>query len=350
MHSCKIGRAHQRRRSTIDDLHFTKMLPKRHSVSTECLECLPSLFPNYPTPTISAHNVQVIEEVGRGFSGIVFKAWYRPTRTLVAVKMLHGLGAPQHLLGELDLVLRCKGPQLVPTIGIMANDYQVSIVMEWMDGGSFEGLCFLPEPLLASISKNVLLGLKTLHDEYEIFHCDLKPSNILFNSQGHIRICDFGESRPRPVSASRQKRAASAVTITNDNGSESYMAPERITRTNPLCPKADIWSLGVTIYELNTSRHPYGREISLVELVESLTIDPEPRLSQAINSTTAGNIGVSAEFYDFCARCLTRDVRQRGEVKQLLRHAFLERAWDERAVAKWARCVIEERNKLAQRS
>lgn len=316
---------HRRRRSTVDDLQFTRILPKgpsRLSLSADSLMGSSSpLFPNYPTPFISPNELLIREEVGSGFSGIVFKAWYRPSRQLVACKTLHAFGAPEHLLGELDLVLRCKAGHLISCLGILVDNWQVSVVMEWMDCGSLERhRGKLAEPALASVCLAVLLGLRSLHTEYGIFHCDLKPSNILFNSAGQVKLCDFGESRHM------HSRGASR----RSTGSEAYMAPERIVsqRDNTLTPKADVWSFGVTVFELVTGRHPFDVNAALVELVETLTVESEPRL--------AGR-EASKALRDFVARCLTRDLARRASVGELLQHQFLRKALDERELAKWAR-------------
>ena len=306
--------AHHRRRSTIDDLQFTQMLPKGAMIRASSAECLTlgPLFPVYPTPYIYPNEIKLLEEVGDGFSGIVYKGYRRATRHMIAYKTLHAFGAPHaHLLSELDVMLKCKGDHLVQMHGIVAGESHVSVVMEWMDCGSFVGKGPLKESILATISLSVLLGLRTLHDTYNITHCDLKPSNILYNSQGVIKLCDFGESLH--------------MSINRSSGSEAFMAPERLLNQASTA-KSDVWSLGVTLYELATGNHPFGSDSAIVELLESMTTR-EPSLPWGFHST----------FRDFLRKCLTRDLRRRASVDELLKHKFLRKSLDPRKFAKWTR-------------
>jgi mitogen-activated protein kinase kinase len=91
--------------------------------------------------------------------------------------------------------------------------------MEYMDGGSVDKLYGdgVPEGVLRKITLSTVMGLKALKDEHNIIHRDVKPTNILVNSRGQIKICDFGVSG----------NLVASIAKTNI-GCQSYMAPERI--------------------------------------------------------------------------------------------------------------------------
>ena len=133
--------------------------------------------------------------------------------------------------------------------------------MEWMDGGSIDKLYGngVPEGVLRKITYSTVQGLKFLKDELNIIHRDVKPTNILINSRGQVKICDFGVSGNLVASFAK-----------TNIGCQSYMAPERISTggmdavSNPgggtYSVQSDIWSLGLTIIECALGRYPYPPE------------------------------------------------------------------------------------------
>jgi mitogen-activated protein kinase kinase len=138
----------------------------------------------------------------------------------------------------------------------------VYICMEFMDGGSMDKLYGdgVPEGVLRKVTLATTRGLKSLKDEHNIIHRDVKPTNILINTAGAIKICDFGVSG----------NLVASIAKTNI-GCQSYMAPERISSggvaqagANPgggtYSVQSDIWSLGLTIIECAMGRYPYPPE------------------------------------------------------------------------------------------
>ena len=131
-----------------------------------------------------------------------------------------------------------------------------------MDGGSIDKLYGdgTPEGVLRKITLSTVMGLKALKDEHNIIHRDVKPTNILVNTRGQVKICDFGVSG----------NLVASIAKTNI-GCQSYMAPERISGggvaqagANPgggtYSVQSDIWSLGLTIIECAMGRYPYPPE------------------------------------------------------------------------------------------
>ena len=118
----------------------------------------------------------------------------------------------------------------------------------------------VPENVLRKVTLATTRGLKSLKDEHNIIHRDVKPTNILINTAGAIKICDFGVSG----------NLVASIAKTNI-GCQSYMAPERISSggvaqagANPgggtYSVQSDIWSLGLTIIECAMGRYPYPPE------------------------------------------------------------------------------------------
>lgn len=167
------------------------------------------------------------------------------------------------IIMELDVLHRCISPYIVDFYGAFFQEGSVYICMEFMDGGSVDRLYGdgVPEGVLRKITLNTVLGLKSLKEEHNIIHRDVKPTNILVNTRGQVKICDFGVSG----------NLVASIAKTNI-GCQSYMAPERISSGGPTQQQAgggmagtysvqsDIWSLGLTIIECALGRYPYPPE------------------------------------------------------------------------------------------
>lgn len=167
----------------------------------------------------------------------------------------------QSIIMELDILHRCISPYIVDFYGAFFQEGAVYICMEFMDGGSIDKLYGdgIPEGVLRTITYSTVLGLKSLKEEHNIIHRDVKPTNILVNSKGQVKICDFGVSG----------NLVASIAKTNI-GCQSYMAPERISSggmaqaggnsVQTYSVQSDIWSLGLTIIECALGRYPYPPE------------------------------------------------------------------------------------------
>lgn len=166
------------------------------------------------------------------------------------------------IIMELDILHRCLSPHIVDFYGAFFQEGAVYICMEFMDGGSIDRIYGdgIPEGVLRKITLNTVLGLKSLKEEHNIIHRDVKPTNILVNTKGQVKICDFGVSG----------NLVASIAKTNI-GCQSYMAPERISSGGmaqagagpsggTYSVQSDIWSLGLTIIECAMGRYPYPPE------------------------------------------------------------------------------------------
>jgi len=166
------------------------------------------------------------------------------------------------IIMELDILHRCLSPFIVDFYGAFFQEGAVYICLEFMNGGSIDKLYGdgIPENVLRKITLATTMGLKSLKDDHNIIHRDVKPTNILMNTRGQIKICDFGVSGNLVASFAK-----------TNIGCQSYMAPERISTGNvgmaganpgggTYSVQSDIWSLGLTIIECAMGRYPYPPE------------------------------------------------------------------------------------------
>lgn len=277
-------------------------------------------------------NEQVI---GNGFGGTVYRSLHIPSGKIVARKILGNRIPSQRLLksmsAEIETLKSCDSPYILRCYGYIqcSNSKNLSLILEYMDMGSLDqvmGPARTPlNPVHVSvIAHHILQGITYLHESMNILHRDVKPSNILLNSNGDVKICDFGESIQLVGSATR-----SIV------GTTGYMAPERI-RGDPYDVKADIWSLGITVIELVTGVFPFnletdqrsamvpnslkndystGEESALVELWETINNDPSPKLDIKY---------FSEDLVSFVEVCLMRDPNDRPDLRSLCKHPFVQ--------------------------
>ncbi|MCL7032531.1 hypothetical protein MKW94_000401, partial [Papaver nudicaule] len=195
----------------------------------------------------------------------------------------------------------------------------ISIILEYMDGGSLSDflkkVVAIPEPYLAAICKQVLKGLWYLHHDKHIIHRDMKPSNLLINHRGEVKITDFG------VSAILATTSAERNTFV---GTYNYMSPERITG-EAYRYKSDIWSLGLVILECATGRFPYAPSEpeegwdNCYELMEAIVDRELPH---------APPEKFSPEFCSFISACLQKDPKVRLAADELMEHPFIKKYED----------------------
>uniref|UniRef100_A0AAY4EVI0 Dual specificity mitogen-activated protein kinase kinase 2 n=1 Tax=Denticeps clupeoides TaxID=299321 RepID=A0AAY4EVI0_9TELE len=222
-------------------------------------------------------------ELGAGNGGVVNKVCHKPSGLVMARKLIHLEIKPairNQIIRELQVLHECNSPYIVGFYGAFYSDGEISICMEHMDGGSLDQVLKearrIPEEILGKVSIAVLRGLAYLREKHQIMHRDVKPSNILVNSRGEIKLCDFG------VSGQLIDSMANSFV-----GTRSYMSPERLQGTH-YSVQSDVWSMGLSLVELAIGRYPipppdakeleaiFGRPVGGAD-GESLSTSPRPR-------------------------------------------------------------------------
>ncbi|KAK6123480.1 hypothetical protein DH2020_042769 [Rehmannia glutinosa] len=152
-------------------------------------------------------------------------------------------------------------------------------------------------------------GLSYLHGVRHLVHRDIKPANLLVNLKGEPKITDFG------ISAGLEDSMAMCATFV---GTVTYMSPERIRNESYSYP-ADIWSLGLALFECATGEFPYTANEGPVNLMLQILDDPSPSLA---------NKNFSPEFCSFVDDCLQKDPVARPTAEKLLSHPFIKKYED----------------------
>lgn len=200
---------------------------------------------------LKPEDFEKIKEIGKGNGGVVSQVRHKTTGLIMAKKNIHLEIKPavrSQIIRELQVLHDCNSPYIVGYYGAFFADGDISLCMEYMNGGSLDIVLQyagrIPEPIVAKILYSVLKGLVYLGHVLHIIHRDVKPSNILLKLNGDVKLCDFG------VSGQLTDSLANSFV-----GTRSYMAPERLTgeQYNIL---SDVWSLGLSLVELTTGRYP----------------------------------------------------------------------------------------------
>lgn len=248
---------------------------------------------------------EILECLGRGGMGVVYKARQKSLNRLVAIKILapergHDSRFAGRFASEAELLAKLSHPHIVTIHDFGETGGLYYLVMEFVDGVNLRDL--LREGKLASkqalaIVPEICDALQFAHD-HGIIHRDIKPENILLDRMGRVKVADFGlakligsrvETAPGTVGAGESPNLTGAGKIM---GTPSYMAPEQTANPDTVDHRADIYALGVVFYQMLTGELPGKNleapsrkvkiDVRLDEVVlRALERNPDLRYSQA---------------------------------------------------------------------
>ena len=222
----------------------------------------------------------LIEQLGAGGMGVVYKAEHRYTGELVAIKLLpidvRGAGSTdeirQRFLDEPRLQLLARHPNVLRVIDAGVAGVQPYLVTEYVDGENLEQRIarrgVLPVGETLAILHQASAALDAAHRR-GIIHRDVKPANMLIRADGHVLLTDFG------VAKDATRAGATAMFV----GTTHYAAPEQITLQGAIDERADVYGLGCVMFHCLTGRPPY-RGGSPYELMNAHIVEPPPHLGE----------------------------------------------------------------------
>ena len=247
---------------------------------------------------------ELLEEVGRGGQGVVFRARQKSLNRIVALKVI-GLGqwaTQAHLKRfrlEAEAAASLDHPCIVPIYEVGERDGQCYFSMKFVEGGQLDEVVRRsPMPirqateLIAKVARTVYYA-----HEHGILHRDIKPGNILLDAKGEPHLTDFG--------LARLVESESTITRTLEVlGTPSYMAPEQAAGNNTKVTRpTDVYGLGAVLYQLLTSHPPFAGGTTYETI--KLLLETEPRPPRLWNAK------VNRDLSTICLKCLDKDPQRR---------------------------------------
>jgi serine/threonine-protein kinase len=254
---------------------------------------------------------EILEPLGSGGMGKVYKARQVALKRLVALKMIlaGSLATPQELERfrvEAEAVASLQHPNIVQIYDIGVADGCPYLALEYVEGGSLDKH-LRDKPFSAQQAAGLIRALaEAIHyaHQHHIVHRDLKPGNVLLTADGTPKIADFGLAKRLDDALSRTHTGAVL-------GTPAYMAPEQAEgRLRQIGPATDVYSLGAILYELLTGRPPF----EMAPLLETLELvrSEAPRPPRQVRP------GVPADLETICLKCLEKDPARRYPSAQAL--------------------------------
>lgn len=208
-------------------------------------------------------NYKLLELIGSGAHGAVFRARHQRLDREVAVKLLLRARGPhvEEFLNEMRIVGKLDHPNIVRASDAGEVDGVYFLAMDYVPGIDVSSLLRRTGPLnvadACEITRQAALGLAFAHD-HQLVHRDVKTSNLLFAANGLVKLLDLGLATiPPQSSVSGTQATSNPLSLDGPRGTADYMAPEQWQQASRVSEKADIYSLGCTLFKLLTSEPPF---------------------------------------------------------------------------------------------
>jgi TolB-like protein/Tfp pilus assembly protein PilF/predicted Ser/Thr protein kinase len=247
---------------------------------------------------------ELLEQIGRGGQGVVFRARQKSLNRIVALKVI-GLGhwaTKAHLKRfrlEAEAAARLEHPGIVPIHEVGERDGSCYFSMKFVEGGQLDEVVKQTPMSIRQAAELIAKVARTVHyaHEHGILHRDIKPGNILVDQKGEPHLTDFG--------LARLVESESTVTRTMEVlGTPSYMAPEQAVGNNAAVSSVtDVYGLGAVLYQLLTGQPPFAGGTTYETI--KLLLDTEPRQPRLLNPK------IDRDLSTICLKCLEKDPKRR---------------------------------------
>jgi serine/threonine protein kinase/tetratricopeptide (TPR) repeat protein len=247
---------------------------------------------------------ELLEQIGRGGQGVVFRARQKSLNRIVALKVI-GLGhwaTEAHLKRfrlEAEAAARLEHPGIVPIHEVGERDGSCYFSMKFVEGGQLDEVVRRKPMSIRQAAELIGKVARIVHyaHEHHILHRDIKPGNILLDAKGEPHLTDFG--------LARLVESESTVTRTMEVlGTPSYMAPEQAVGNNAAVSSiTDVYGLGAVLYQLLTGQPPFAGGTTYETI--KLLLDTEPRQPRLLNPK------IDRDLSTICLKCLEKDPKRR---------------------------------------
>jgi TolB-like protein/Tfp pilus assembly protein PilF len=247
---------------------------------------------------------ELLEQIGRGGQGVVFRARQKSLNRTVALKVISlGQWASEahvkRFRREAEAAARLEHPCIVPIYEVGERDGSCYFSMKFVEGGQLDEV-IRREPMPPRRAAELIAKVaRTVHyaHEHRILHRDIKPGNILLDRKGEPHLTDFG--------LARLVESESTVTRTLEVlGTPSYMAPEQAVGNNStISSVTDVYGLGAVLYQLLTGQPPFAGGTTYETI--KLLLDTEPRQPRFLNPK------IDRDLSTICLKCLDKDPKRR---------------------------------------
>lgn len=268
-------------------------------------------------------NYEVVDELGRGGMGVVYKARHHDLERFVAIKMILAGGyasaeSARRLRIEAEAVARLQHPNIVQIFDVGEHDGQPFLVLEYLQAGNLaRKIAGKPQPprVAAELIRTLSRAIDYAHIN-GILHRDLTPSNVLLSAlgvtprtgaAGPAAVLDLAQAMPKITDFGLAKRLDDDASQTRAGvvmGTPSYMAPEQASgNLQDAGPSCDIYSLGAILYELLSGRPPFIAETALLTIEQVLQQEPVP--------PTRLQPRLPRDLETICLKCLEKEPAKR---------------------------------------
>ena len=262
------------------------------------------LIPGDNGAPIEFGDYELLEEIGRGSQGVVYRVRQKSLNRIVALKVIalgHWATEPhvKRFRREAEAAARLNHPGIVPIYEVGERDGACYFSMGLVEGGQLDAILERePMPIRSAVELIVKLARTVQYaHEHKILHRDIKPGNILLDAKREPHLTDFG--------LARLVETESTVTRTREVlGTPSYMAPEQASgETTKLGKATDVYGLGAVLYQLLTGHPPFAGGTTYETI--RLLLNTEPRKPRALNHK------IDRDLSTICLKCLEKDPKRR---------------------------------------